>query len=42
MLRIETLEEERLLFQILSRDTPKQVKKLIYDAIEEFEENRAI
>lgn len=42
MLRVTTMEDERLLFNILTPDTPPQIKQLIYDAIEEFEEQRSI
>jgi len=42
MIRVFNLEDERLLYGILSPDLPQHVKDLIYDAIEEFEEKRAI
>lgn len=42
MIRVETLEEVRLLFNIITSDTPKRIKQKIYDIIEEFEENRSI
>jgi hypothetical protein len=41
-LKIETLEEERLLYSIITSQTPKRVKEQLYRVIEEFEEQRAI
>jgi hypothetical protein len=41
-IRIDSLEEERLLVQIVTPDLPSQVKEKIYSIIEEFEEQRPI
>jgi len=42
MIRVDNLEEERWLFSIITSDTPEQVKQIIFNAIEEFEEKRSI
>ncbi|MFX0125414.1 MAG: hypothetical protein ACFFAE_17470 [Candidatus Hodarchaeota archaeon] len=42
MIKIESMEDERLIFNIITSDTPKRIKKKIYDAIEDFEEKRSI
>ncbi len=42
MLRVETLEDERLLFDIITPDIPKEVKEKILDIIEHFIEERSI
>jgi hypothetical protein len=42
MLQIETLEDERLLFNIITPDLPKEVKEKILDIIEHFLEERSI
>ncbi|MFX0064212.1 MAG: hypothetical protein ACFFC7_18725 [Candidatus Hermodarchaeota archaeon] len=42
MIQVATMEDERLLFNIITPDTPPQVKQIIYDAIEAFEEQRSI
>ncbi len=42
MFRVETMEDERLLFSIITPEIPKQVKDILLDAIEEFEEQRSI
>ncbi|MFX0016379.1 MAG: hypothetical protein ACFFB2_17415 [Promethearchaeota archaeon] len=42
MLRVETMEDERLLFSIITPEIPKQVKDKLLDAIEQFEEQRSI
>lgn len=42
MIKIENMEEERLIFNIITPDTPKRIKKKLYDAIEDFEEKRSI
>lgn len=42
MIKVENLEDERLLFSIISKEIPKRVQNIIYDAIEEFEERRSI
>ena len=41
-LKIETMEEERLLYSIITPQTPKRMKDHLYQIIEEFEEQRAI
>ncbi|MFX0016373.1 MAG: hypothetical protein ACFFB2_17390 [Promethearchaeota archaeon] len=41
-IKIETLEEERLIYSIITPDTPKGVKEKLLRAIEEFEEQRPI
>ncbi len=42
MFRVETLEDERLLFRIITPEIPKHVKDKLLDTIEQFEEQRAI
>ncbi|MFX1515339.1 MAG: hypothetical protein ACFFC6_03460 [Promethearchaeota archaeon] len=42
MLQVETLEDERLLFDILTPDMPKEVKETILEIIEQFLEQRSI
>ena len=42
MIRVETMEEVRLLFSIITPETPKRIKQKIYEIIEEFEEKRPI
>ena len=42
MLQVETLEDERLLFNIITPDIPKEVKDKLLDAIEQFIEQRSI
>ncbi len=42
MLHVETLEDERLLFNIITPDIPKEVKDKLLDAIEDFIEQRSI
>ncbi|MFX1283113.1 MAG: hypothetical protein ACFFB5_05630 [Promethearchaeota archaeon] len=42
MIKIESLEEERLIYSIIASDTPKTIKDILFNAIEEFEEQRAI
>jgi hypothetical protein len=41
-LKIETMEEERLLYSIITPQTPKRVKDQLFQVMEEFEEQRAI
>ncbi|MHA1967650.1 MAG: hypothetical protein ACW964_07605 [Candidatus Hodarchaeales archaeon] len=40
MIKVEHMEDERLIYAIITPDIPKRVKKLLFDAIEEFEKNR--
>jgi len=42
MIKVETMEEERIVFNIINDYIPKQVKEILYNAIEEFEEERSI
>jgi hypothetical protein len=42
MLQVETLEDERLLFNIITPDIPKEVKEKIFEMIEQFIEQRSI
>ena len=44
MLKIQTMEEERLLFRVLKNwdDVPPRIKDKILDIIEEFGEQRSI
>ncbi|MFX0124624.1 MAG: hypothetical protein ACFFAE_13410 [Candidatus Hodarchaeota archaeon] len=42
MLQVETLEDERLLFNIITPDIPKEVRDKLLDAIEQFIEQRSI
>ncbi|MFX1285485.1 MAG: hypothetical protein ACFFB5_17740 [Promethearchaeota archaeon] len=42
MIKVENMEDERLIFRMITSDTPKRIKKKLYDAIEEYEENRSI
>ncbi|MHA2226917.1 MAG: hypothetical protein ACXAC8_17010 [Candidatus Hodarchaeales archaeon] len=42
MLQIETLEDERLLFSILTDDVPPRIREKILDIIEKFGEQRSI
>ncbi|MFX0204765.1 MAG: hypothetical protein ACFFDT_02180 [Candidatus Hodarchaeota archaeon] len=42
MLQVETLEDERLLFDILTPDVPKEVREKILEIIEQFLEQRSI
>ena len=41
-IKIETMEEERLLYTIVTIQTPKRVKEQLFRVMEEFEEQRAI
>ena len=41
-IKIDTMEEERLLFSIITPQTPKRVKDQLYQVIEAFEEQRSI
>ena len=41
-IKIETLEEERLIYSIITPDTPKSVKEKLFRVIGEFEEQRPI
>lgn len=41
-IKIETMEEERLLYSIITPQTPKRVKDHLYQVMGEFEEQRAI
>lgn len=36
------MEDERLIFNIITPNIPKRIKKKLYDAIEDFEEKRSI
>jgi hypothetical protein len=42
MIKVETMEDERMVFAIITPDTPKRIKQKLYDAIEKFEEQRSI
>jgi hypothetical protein len=42
MLQVETLEDERLLFDILTPDVPKEVREKILEILEQFLEQRSI
>ncbi len=42
MIKIEHLEDERLVYDLITPDIPKQIKKILFDAIEDFEEKRSI
>lgn len=42
ILLIQSMDEERLLYRIISSDVPPRVQNLIFDAIEEFEQKRSI
>lgn len=42
ILFIQSMNEERLLYQLISSDVPPRVQDLIFDAIEEFEQKRSI
>lgn len=42
MLQVETQEDERLLFDILTPDVPKEVRDKILEIIEQFLEQRSI
>ncbi|MFX0123565.1 MAG: hypothetical protein ACFFAE_07970 [Candidatus Hodarchaeota archaeon] len=41
-IKILTMEEERLLYSMITSKTPRNVKKMVLYAIEEFEEQRSI
>jgi histone H3/H4 len=42
VIRVDDLEEERLLFSIITSRISKKAKQKIYEAIEEFMEKRSI
>ncbi|MFW9904464.1 MAG: hypothetical protein ACFFFH_09040 [Candidatus Thorarchaeota archaeon] len=42
MLQVETLEDERLLFDIIKPDIPKEVREKILEILEQFQEQRSI
>ncbi|MFX1539030.1 MAG: hypothetical protein ACFFDI_33015 [Promethearchaeota archaeon] len=42
MIKVESMEDERLIFNIITSDTPKRIKKKLFEAIENFEEKRSI
>jgi len=42
MIKVENMEEERLIYRIITSNTPKNIKEILYDAIEEYEEKRSI
>ena len=42
MIKVEGMEDERLVYSIITPDTPKRIKDKLLDAIEEFGEQRAI
>ncbi|MFX0208864.1 MAG: hypothetical protein ACFFDT_22970 [Candidatus Hodarchaeota archaeon] len=42
MIKVESMEDERLIFDIITPDTPERIKKKLFDAIEDFEEKRSI
>ncbi|MFX0126231.1 MAG: hypothetical protein ACFFAE_21605 [Candidatus Hodarchaeota archaeon] len=42
MLRVENMDDERLLYNIITPEIPKHIKDKLLEAIEEFEEQRSI
>ena len=42
MIKVEHMEDERLIYCIITPDIPKRVKQILFDAIEDFEQNRSI
>ncbi|MFX0013676.1 MAG: hypothetical protein ACFFB2_11080 [Promethearchaeota archaeon] len=42
MIKVENMEDEKLFFSMITPDTPKHFKKILYEAIEDFEEKRGI
>ena len=40
MIKVEHMEDERLIYGIITPDIPKRIKNFFFDAIEEYEENR--
>lgn len=42
MLLVETMDDERLLYSIITPEIPKHIKDKLLDAIEEFEKQRSI
>lgn len=41
LIKIETMEEERLMYSLITQEIPKRVKDTLLRAVEEFEEQRA-
>ena len=42
MIKVESMEDERLIYDIITPDTPKRIKQKLFDAIEDFEEKRSV
>ncbi|MFX1514742.1 MAG: hypothetical protein ACFFC6_00390 [Promethearchaeota archaeon] len=42
MIKVESMEDERLIYNIITSDTPKRIKQKLFDAIEAFEEKRSV
>ncbi|MFX0124225.1 MAG: hypothetical protein ACFFAE_11355 [Candidatus Hodarchaeota archaeon] len=42
ILFIQSMDEERLLYRLISSGVPSRIEDLIFDAIEEFEQKRSI
>ena len=42
MIKVENMEDELLVFSIITNRTPKRIQKKLFDAIEDFEEKRSI
>jgi hypothetical protein len=42
IIKILILEEERLIYRMITPNTPKKIKEKLLQAIEEFEERRSI
>lgn len=41
-IKVEGMEDERLVYSIITPDTPKRIKEKLFDAIGEYGEQRAI
>lgn len=41
-IKIESMEDERLVYSVITPDTPKSIKATLLRAIEQFEEQRTI
>lgn len=42
MIKVEHMEDERLIYHIITPDIPKRIKQVLLDAIEDFQESRSI
>ncbi|UCG01099.1 MAG: hypothetical protein JSW11_15965 [Candidatus Heimdallarchaeota archaeon] len=42
ILLIQSMDEERLLYRLITSNIPPRIQDLIFDAIEEFEQSRSI